>query len=175
MGKHFEKNIENARILRTCLTFSIAVGLVMMLISYWMDGYGSLSGAEALRLRPLWIYTLCMILAMFGIPVMCMGLWAWDRIIGSIKPENWAMTLFRISALCYAISSLYIIAIDCLPPVVYQTAENIGIYSESILQVIEKLQKPFSFPSIVFFLIEDIGISVVLWHLILSGKLKVSR
>ena len=64
---------------------------------------------------------------------------------------------------------------DCLPPVVFQTAEEIGIQPESIPQLIEKLQKPFSLPVIVFFLIEDIGISVVLWYLILSDKLRVPR
>ena len=147
----------------------------MMLISYWMDARGLMSGSDALRLRPLWIYSLCMILAMLGIPVMCAGLWAWAWIIRSIKADKWERILFRASAVSYTISSLYIIAIDCLPPVVYLSAEEIGISSESILLLIEKLQKPFFIPVISFFLIEDIGVSAVLWHLIFSEKLRVPK
>ena len=116
-----------------------------------------------------------MLLAMLGVPAMCAGLLTWYRIVRSLQAKFWVQALFVASAISYAISSLYIIAIDCLPPVIYQTAEKIGISSASALTLIEGIEKPYTVPIIVYFLIEDLGISVVLWQLIGSGKLSVPK
>ena len=118
---------------RVALRLGVASGCVMMLISWWMDGTGLRSGAEALSLRPLWIYTLCMLLAMVGVPAMCAGLLSWYRIVQSVHPRPWVRLLFAASALSYAVSSLYLVAIDCLPPIVYQTAVSIGVSPTSAL------------------------------------------
>lgn len=165
----------DSRKMRLMLWLSVAAGCVMMLISYWMDGTGLRTGAEALSFRPLWIYTLCMLLAMLGVPAMCAGLLAWYRIVRSLQAKFWVQSLFVASAISYAISSLYIIAIDCLPPIVYQTAESIGISPAAALTLIERIEKPYTVPIIAYFLIEDLGISAVLWQLIGSGKLPVPK
>ena len=154
---------ERIKIRKRMLWLGVAAGCVMMLISWWMDGTGLLSSAEALSLRPLWVYTLCMLLAVVGVPVMCAGLLAWYRIVQSVHPRPWVSLLFTASALSYAVSSLYLIAIDCLPPIAYQTAVGIGVSPASALTLIEGIEKPYAVPILVFFLIEDLGISVVLW------------
>ena len=105
MNHQIEKRLADERIIRACLTSGVAVGAVMMLISYWMDAHGLANGTDALSLRPLWIYSFSLILAMIGVPVMCAGLWAWAWIIHSIKAEKWATILFWMSAVSYAVSS----------------------------------------------------------------------
>ena len=166
---------ERIKIRKRMLWLGVAAGCVMMLISWWMDGTGLRRGAEALSLRPLGLYTLCMLLAMGGVPVMCAGLLVWYRIVQSVQARPWVRLLFDASALSYAVSSLYLIAIDCLPPIVYQTALSLGVPPASALTLIEGIEKPYTVPIVVFFLIEDLGISVVLWQLIVSGKLRVSK
>ena len=116
-----------------------------------------------------------MLLAMVGIPVMCAGLLIWYRIVESVHPRLWVRLLFAVSALSYAVSSLYLIAIDCLPPIVYQTAVSLGMSPASAMALIERIEKPYTVPLLVFFLIEDLGISIVLWQMILSGKLSVPK
>lgn len=37
------------------------------------------------------------------------------------------------------------------------------------------IQRPYAVPIVVFFLVEDIGISVLLWQLILTNKLSVPK
>ncbi len=73
------------------------------------------------------------------------------------------------------IPSLYLIAIDCLPPIVFQNAQSLGMPIESALTLTYMIQKPFAVPIVVFFLIEDIGISIVLWQLILTRRLALSK
>lgn len=157
------------------LISGVLTGIVMMVISYLMDGYGLLSEEQALSLRPLWVYTLCMTLATIGVPIMCWALFAWIKILRGVSAEKWVQRLFTVAAASYAISSLYLIAIDCLPPVVFQNAQSLGMTAESALILTRKIQEPFAVPIVVFFLIEDIGISVVLWRLILTGHLALSK
>lgn len=101
--------------------------------------------------RPVWSYTLCMILAMMGVPAMCVGLSGWSEIIRSVQAKHWVKWLFIVAAVCYAVSSLYLIAIDCLPPIVFQTAADLGIEPEVGLTLIERLEHPYAIPIIVFF------------------------
>ena len=157
------------------LIIGVLTGIVMMGISYLMDGYGLLSEEQTLSLRPLWVYTLCMTLAMIGVPVMCWALFAWLKILRDISAEKWVQRLFIVSAMSYAVSSLYLIAIDCLPPVVFQNAQSLGMTAESAVILTRKIQEPFAIPIVVYFLIEDIGISIVLWRLILTGNLALSK
>lgn len=157
------------------LLIGVCAGILMMLLSYWMDGFGLMSDAEAWMTRPVWSYALCMILAMPSVPAMCVGLSGWYEIICSVQAKHWVKRLFVVAAVCYAVSSLYLIAIDCLPPIVFQTAADLGIAPEVSLSLIERIEHPYAIPIIVFFLIEDLGISVVLWQLVLSGKLSLSK
>ena len=157
------------------LLIGVCAGILMMLLSYWMDGFGLMSDAEAWMTRPVWSYALCMILAMPSVPAMCVGLSGWYEIICSVQAKHWVKRLFVVAAVCYAVSSLYLIAIDCLPPIVFQTAADLGIAPEVSLSLIERIEHPYAIPIIVFFLIEDLGISVVLWQLVLSGKLCLSK
>lgn len=157
------------------LLIGTCTGILMMLLSYWMDGFGLMSDAEAWMTRPIWSYTLCMILAMMGVPAMCVGLSGWYEIIRTVQAKHWVKRLFIVAAVCYAVSSLTLIAIDCLPPIVFQTAADLGIEPEVGLTLIERLERPYAIPIIVFFLIEDLGVSIVLWQLILSGKLWLSK
>ena len=157
------------------LLVGIFDGLLMMLLSYWMDGFGMLKEADAWRLRPVRLYRICMILAMLGVPAMCFAFSGWYEMIRTLREKRWVKLLFLISTVSYAVSSLYMIAIDCLPPITYQTTTELGIASETALRLIEKIQQPYVISVITFFLIEDIGISVVLWRLILTNKLRVSK
>lgn len=157
------------------LLVGIFDGLLMMLLSYWMDGFGMLKDADAWLLRPIRLYRICMILAMLGVPAMCLAFSGWYEIIRTLREKRWVKRLFLISTVSYAVSSLYMIAIDCLPPIMYQTTTELGIASETALRLIEKVQKPYVIPVITFFLIEDVGISIVLWRLVLTDKLRVSK
>lgn len=157
------------------LLVGIFDGLLMMLLSYWMDGFGMLKDADAWLLRPIRLYRICMILAMLGVPAMCFAFSGWYEIIRTLREKRWVKLLFLISTVSYAVSSLYMIAIDCLPPIMYQTTTELGIASETALRLIEKIQQPYVIPVITFFLIEDIGISVVLWRLVLTDKLRLSK
>ncbi|MBQ9663452.1 MAG: hypothetical protein IJV40_09925 [Oscillospiraceae bacterium] len=157
------------------LLIGVCAGVLMMLLSYWMDGFGLMSDAEAWMTRPIWSYALCMILAMLGVPAMCVGLSGWYEIICSVQAKRWVKCLSIVATVCYAVSSLYLIAIDCLPPIVFQTAANLGIAPEVSLTLIERIEHPYEIPIIVFFLMEDLGISIVLWQLILSGKLYLGK
>lgn len=134
-----------------------------------------LKDADAWLLRPIRIYQICMILAMLGVPAMCFAFSGWYEIIRTLQEKRWVKLLFLISTVSYAVSSLYMIAIDCLPPIMYQTTKELGIASETALKLVEKIQKPYVIPVITFFLIEDIGISIVLWRLVLTDKLRVSK
>ena len=157
------------------LLIGVCAGILMMLLSYWMDGFGLMSDAKAWMTHPVWLYSLCMVLAMLGVPAMCAGLSGWYEIIRSVQTKHWVKRLFVVAAVCYAVSSLYLIAIDCLPPVVFQSAADLGIAPEVSLSLIERIEHPYEIPIIVFFLIEDLGISIVLWQLILSGKLYLGK
>ena len=175
-----KRNLNDSRKQSDCrpqypLIIGMVTGAVMVVISYLMDGYGLMSEEQALSLRPLWVYTLCMTLAMIGVPVMCWALFTWFKILRDISAEKWVRRLFIVAAASYAISSLYLIAIDCLPPIVFQNARSLGMKAESALILTQKIQEPFAVPIVVFFLIEDIGISVVLWRLILTGHLALSK
>lgn len=153
------------------LMTGIITGLFMMLVSYLMDGYGLMEAGEAYTSRPLWIYVLCLVIAMIGVPVMCYAFTGWHRILLDVNAKKWVKNLFTASAASYAISSLYIIGFDCLPPIIVQNAAELGIATETAIQLTEKVQMSLLPPVIVFFLIEDIGISIVLWQLLFSGKL----
>ena len=157
------------------LLVGIFDGLLMMLLSYWMDGFGMLKDADAWLLRPIRLYEICMMLAMLGVPAMCFAFSGWYEMIRTLREKRWVKLLFLVSTVSYAVSSLYMIAIDCLPPILYQTTTELGIASETALRLIEKVQKPYVIPVITFFLIEDVGISIVLWRLILTNKLRVSK
>ena len=112
------------------LILGMITGAVMMVLSYLMDGYGLLPEEQALTLRPLWVYPLCMILAMVGVPAMCFALGSWYQIIQDVQAKQWVRRLFLASAASYGISSLYMIAIECLPPVIFQNAIALGIRLE---------------------------------------------
>ena len=157
------------------LLVGIFDGLLMMLLSYWMDGFGMLKDTDTWRLRPIRLYQICMLLAMLGVPAMCFAFSGWYEMILTLREKRWVKLLFLASTVSYAVSSLYMIAIDCLPPILYQTTTELGIASETALRLIEKVQKPYVIPVITFFLIEDIGISIVLWRLVLTNKLWVSK
>lgn len=157
------------------LLVGIFDGLLMMLLSYWMDGFGMLKDADAWLLRPIRLYEICMMLAMLGVPAMCFAFSGWYEMIRTLREKRWVKLLFLVSTVSYAVSSLYMIAIDCLPPILYQTTTELGIASETALRLIEKVQKPYVIPVITFFLIEDVGISIVLWRLVLTNRLRVSK
>lgn len=157
------------------LISGIICGPVMMVISYLMDGYGMLKEERALAMRPLWVYNLCMVLGMIGVPAMCLVLSAWYEIILDVKAKKWVRNLMIVGWISYAVSSLFLIAVDCLPPVIYQNAVALGIPSEDALTLVGMIQIPYRVPVIFFFLIEDIGISVVLWQLILSNTISVPK
>ena len=70
---------------------------------------------------------------------------------------------------------MYIIGFDCLPPVIVQTASELGIRIDTAIQLAEKVRMSFMLPVIVFFIIEDIGISIVLWQFIFSEKLRLPK
>ena len=157
------------------LIVGTVTGFFMMLISYLMDGYGLMKKAEAYTSRPLWVYVLCLIIAMIGVPAMCYAFTGWHRILIDVNAKKWVKYLFTASAASYAISSLYIIGSDCLPPIIVQNAAELGTEIETAVRLAEKVQMYFMPPVIVFFLIEDIGISIVLWQLIFSGKLQLPK
>ena len=157
------------------LLVGIFDGLLMMLLSYWMDGFGMLKDADAWLLRPIRLYEICMMPAMLGVPAMCFAFSGWYEMIRTLREKRWVKLLFLVSTVSYAVSSLYMIAIDCLPPILYQTTTELGIASETALRLIEKVQKPYVIPVITFFLIEDVGISIVLWRLVLTNRLRVSK
>lgn len=167
MAEIFSEAKEISRRLMT----GIITGLFMMLVSYLMDGYGLMESGEAYTSRPLWIYVLCLVIAMIGVPAMCYAFTGWHRILLDVNAKKWVKNLFTASAASYAISSLYIIGFDCLPPIIVQNAAELGIATETAIQLTEKVQMSLLPPVIVFFLIEDIGISIVLWQLLFSGKL----
>lgn len=150
-------------------------GGVMMLISYLMDGYGLMDEVTALSYRPISVYTFCLIAAMIGVPAMCIALEGWYQIVRSVHARRWVRLLYCTAALSYAVSTLYIIAIDCLPPTLYQSMLSSGASAEVAFLSLQKAQEPFTIPIIVFFLLEDIGVSIVLWQLILSGKLQLPK
>jgi hypothetical protein len=152
------------------LLLGVITGGIMMLVSFLMDGYGTMDQVSALGARPLWVYTLCMILGAIGVPAMCLGLSAWYDMILEMNSPKWVRLLFTASGISYAVSSLYLIAIDCLPPVAFQNAVGLGMSAEDALTLTQSVQNPYTIPIVVFFLIEDIGISIVLWHLIISKR-----
>ena len=147
----------------------------MMLVSYLMDGYGLMEAGKAYTSRPLWVYVLCLVIATIGVPAMCYAFTGWYRITIDVNAKKWVKYLFTASAASYAISSLYIIGFDCLPPIIVQNAAELGIDTETAIRLAEKVQMSLMPPVIVFFLIEDIGISIVLWQLIFSGKLRLPK
>lgn len=151
----------------------IITGLFMMTVSYLMDGYGLAEAAEAYTSRPLWVYVLCLIIAAIGVPAMCYAFTGWHRILADVNARTGVKYLFTASAASYAISSLYIIGCDCLPPMIVQTASGLGTDIGTAVLLAEKVQMNFMPPVILFFLIEDIGISAVLWQLLFSGKLRL--
>ena len=155
------------------LMLGVFTGGIMMLISFLMDGYGTMDQVSALGSRPLWVYTLCMILGAIGVPVMCLALSVWYEMIREMNSPKWVRLLFIASGISYAVSSLYLIAIDCLPPVVFQNAVSLGLSAEDTLTLTQSVQKPYMIPIVVFFLIEDIGISIVLWQLIITKRMKL--
>ena len=155
------------------LMLGVFTGGIMMLISFLMDGYGTMDQVSALGSRPIWVYTLCMILGAIGVPTMCFGLSAWYETIREMNSPKWIRFLFTASAISYAVSSLYLIAIDCLPPVVFQNAVSLGMSAEEAMALTQSIQNPYTIPIVVFFLIEDIGISIVLWQLIITKRMKL--
>lgn len=70
----------------------IFTGVAMMTVSYLMDGYGMLEQSQALMARPLYIYTLCMILGMIGVPAMCFAWSAWYEMVLEISPKSCSQT-----------------------------------------------------------------------------------
>lgn len=153
----------------------IITGLFMMFVSYLMDGYGLMVAEKAYTSRHLWVYVLCPVVATIGVPAMCYAFTGWHRILIYANAKKWVKYLFIASTASYAISSLYIIGFDCLPPIIVQNAAEIGVDTETAIQLAEKVQVSFILPVMVFFLIEDIGISIVLWQLIFSGKLRLTK
>ncbi len=153
------------------LMTGVITGLFMMLVSYLMDGCELMEAGEAYTSRPLWVYVLCLFIAMVGVPAMCYAFTGWHRILLDVNAKTWVKYLFIASAASYAISSLYIIGFDCLPPIIVQNAAELGTDTETAIRLAGKVQMNLMPPVIVFFLIEDIGISIVLWQLLFFGKL----
>ena len=157
------------------LMTGIITGFFMMTISYLMDGYGLSEAEQAYTSRPLWVYVLCLVTAMLGVPAMCFAFTGWQRILASVNAGKWVRYLFAASAVSYAVSSLYIFGFACLPPIIVQNALKLGTDTETAVRLAEKVQTELMPPVIVFFTIEDIGISIVLWQLIFSEKLRLPK
>ena len=169
------ENVSAAKGTSRRLMTGMITGLFMMLVSYLMDGYGLMEAGKAYTSRPLWVYVLCLVIAMIGVPAMCCAFTGWHRIIVDVNAKKGVKYLFTASAASYAISSMYIIGFDCLPPIIVQNAAKLGIDTETAIQLAERVQMSLMPPVIVFFLIEDIGISIVLWQLIFSGKMRLPK
>ena len=129
----------------------------------------------------MWRFEASILLAAVAMPLYWIALRELRHMVADACRENpqghaAAMNgLFRISSAAGLISVLFIHIMCCLMPVIFKTAYGLGNTFEQAADLTNEVGMYILIPFMIYYLVTDIGMSVVMIYLILTGRFALPK